>query len=288
MINRLRWHLHELDPELELPARSLSRLSRLDGLAAWLVEQPPAAARGLITRLAAELVVDIRALSVRINALEREIAQRVEMVAPQLLELPGCAALTTAKIVGETANIARFRSEACFAMHAGVAPIPASSGRTQRHRLARGGNRQLNAALHRIALTQVGMSGGPGHTYYQRRRAKGDRVRNTVTAGWACTPPPPSTTAPPKPSATSAPPCSATPTGRTQNGSSETHPSRRSHPSTRGSTRPTRQRNRSVNAARRCLNRLTGSGGPAYAGRGRALRSRVSFVKTPDHLVPLR
>ena len=140
----------------------------------------------------------------RINALEREIAQRVEMVAPQLLELPGCAALTTAKIVGETANIARFRSEACFAMHAGVAPIPASSGRTQRHRLARGGNRQLNAALHRIAPTQVGMSGGPGHTYYQRRRAKGDRVRNTVTAGWACTPPPPSTTAPPKPSATSA------------------------------------------------------------------------------------
>jgi hypothetical protein len=111
---------------------------------------------------------------VRINALEREIAQRVEMVAPQLLELPGCAALTTAKIVGETANIARFRSEACFPMHAGVAPIPASSGRTQRHRIARGGNRQLNAALHRIALTQVGMSGGPGHTYYQRRRAKGD------------------------------------------------------------------------------------------------------------------
>ena len=182
MINRLRWHLHELDPELELPARSLSRLSRLDGLAAWLVEQPPTAASGLITRLAAELVVDIRALSVRINALEREIAQRVEMVAPQLLELPGCAALTTAKIVGETANIARFRSEACFPMHAGVAPIPASSGRTQRHRIARGGNRQLNAALHRIALTQVGMSGGPGHTYYQRRRAKGDTSKEALRA----------------------------------------------------------------------------------------------------------
>jgi len=182
MINRLRWHLHELDPELELPARSLSRLRRLDGLAAWLVEQPPTATTGLITRLATELVADIRALSVRINALEREIAQRVEKVAPQLLELPGCAALTTAKIVGETANMARFRSEACFAMHAGVAPIPASSGRTQRHRLARGGNRQLNAALHRIALTQVRMSGSLGHAYHQRRRTAGDTSKEALRA----------------------------------------------------------------------------------------------------------
>nr|WP_225924553.1 transposase [Pseudonocardia abyssalis] len=108
---------------------------------------------GLVARLAAELVADIRALTVRVNALEREIAAQVEVVAPALLALPGCGALTAAKIVGETANPGRFRSEACFAMHAGTAPVPASSGRTRRHRLARGGNRQLNAALHRIAIT---------------------------------------------------------------------------------------------------------------------------------------
>ena len=78
--------------------------------------------------------------------------------------------LTAAKIVGESANPDRFRSEACFAMHAGVAPIPASSGRTNRHRLARGGNRQLNAALHRIAVTQIRLE-GPGRDYYQRRLA---------------------------------------------------------------------------------------------------------------------
>src|SRR5215217_3988103 len=51
------------------------------------------------------------------------------------------------------------RSEACFAMHAGVPPIPASSGRTDRHRLCRGGNRQLNAAIHRIAITQLRLGG---------------------------------------------------------------------------------------------------------------------------------
>ena len=94
----------------------------------------------------------------------------------------GCGALTAAKIVGETANPARFRSEACFAMHAGVAPIPASSGRTHRHRLARGGNRQLNAALHRIALTQIGRPASLGHTYYHRRRAGGDTRMEALRA----------------------------------------------------------------------------------------------------------
>jgi transposase len=89
--------------------------------------------------------------------------------------------LTAAKIVGETANPARFRSEACFAMHAGVAPIPASSGKTNRHRLARGGNRQLNAALHRIAVTQIRLD-GPGKIYYQRRRAQGDTTMQALRA----------------------------------------------------------------------------------------------------------
>ena len=60
-------------------------------------------------------------------------------------------------------------------MHAGVAPIPASSGRSDRHRRCRGGNRQLHAALHRIAITQLRLA-GPGQSYYQRRRAQGDRT----------------------------------------------------------------------------------------------------------------
>ncbi len=67
-------------------------------------------------------------------------------------------------------------------MHAGVAPNPASSGRTQRHRLARGGNRQLNAALHRIAITQVRLTDSPGQLYYQRRRAQGDTAMEALRA----------------------------------------------------------------------------------------------------------
>jgi transposase len=167
--NRLRWHPHDLDPALDPPARGLDLAKHLAGLQAGLEVLPATTTR----RIALEELADIRALTGRINALEKELAALVATQAPQLLALPGCGVLTAAKLLGETANPTRFRSEACFAMHAGVAPIPASSGNTNRHRLARGGNRQLNAALHRIAVTQIRLD-GLGRAYYQRRRAQGD------------------------------------------------------------------------------------------------------------------
>jgi transposase len=175
--NRLRWHLHELDPELDPVARGLDRGSELDRVRARLSELPPST----VARLAAELVADIAALTGRINALEKELSALVRAQAPQLLALPGCGVLTAAKLVGETANPTRFAREARFAMHAGVAPIPASSGKTSRHRLARGGNRQLNAALHRIAVTQIRLN-GPGRVYYQRRRGQGDTAMEALRA----------------------------------------------------------------------------------------------------------
>jgi transposase len=131
------------------------------------------------TRICREIVNDIVALTRREKALEREIARLVREQAPALLDIPGCGVLTAAKILAETANPARFRNEACYAMHAGVAPIPASSGRTNRHRLARGGNRQLNAALHRIAITQTRLD-GPGRIYYQHRRQQGDTTMDAL------------------------------------------------------------------------------------------------------------
>lgn len=180
--NRVRWHLHELDPDLEIPSRGLDRFCVLDRLLAWLEHREPVTEATVVTRIAAELLVDIRALTVRINALERELTRLAERAAPQLQTLPGVAGLTAAKLLGEAANMARFRSEACFAMHAGVAPIPASSGRTNRHRLARGGNRQLNAALHRIAVTQARMPDTLGHAYYQRRIAMGNTKMEALRA----------------------------------------------------------------------------------------------------------
>jgi len=175
--NRLRWRLHELDPEFDVPARGLDLIRHLDRAQARLEALPPSTTR----RIALDELTDIRQFTGRINALEKEIAALVTAQAPQLLALPGCGPLTAAKLLGETANPTRFRSEAAFAMHAGAAPIPASSGKTDRHRLARGGNRQLNAALHRIAVTQIRLD-GLGRAYYLRRRASGDTTMKALRA----------------------------------------------------------------------------------------------------------
>lgn len=175
--NRLRWHLHDLDPDIEsaIPAKALHAPKFLDPLRRKLARMPQTTQ----VRICRELVNDVADLTRREKALERDIAALVREQAPALLEIPGCGILTAAKIVAETGSPSRFRNEACFAMHAGVAPIPASSGRTNRHRLARGGNRQLNAAMHRIAVTQIRLE-GPGRVYYQHRRALGDTSMEAI------------------------------------------------------------------------------------------------------------
>ncbi len=111
-------------------------------------------------------------LTVRVNELEREIAAIVRQLAPELLALQGCGALSAAKIVGEVGGAMRFRSKAAFARWNGTAPIPVWSGSTN-FRLNRGGNRQVNAALHRIAVTQS-RGVGAGRAYVEARLAAGD------------------------------------------------------------------------------------------------------------------
>ncbi|MFN2642140.1 MAG: transposase [Actinomycetota bacterium] len=107
-----------------------------------------------------------------IKTLERRIASMVADLEPTLLEIEGCGALTAAKIVGETAGIDRFSSEAKFAMHAGIAPLPVWSGDNTRFRLNRSGNRQLNTAIHKIAITQMRMH-EPAKILIKRKMAEG-------------------------------------------------------------------------------------------------------------------
>ena len=118
-------------------------------------------------------------LTAEINALERELTMLSAELAPELLALPGCGALTAACLVGETAGALRFAGEACFAMHAGVAPVPVSSGRTDRYRLNRRGNRELNCALHRIAITQM-RTHEPAQAFLARKRAEGRTKREAL------------------------------------------------------------------------------------------------------------
>jgi transposase len=168
MISRLRWHLHELDPGWQPTARSLDRPRGLNQAAARLTQQP-----GTVARLARELVARCVSLTAEIDQLEDEITALVEQLAPSLLAICGCGPLTAAKILGETAGVKRFRSNDAYARHNGTAPLPVWSSNRARHRLSRSGNRQLNAALHRIALTQAHWH-PDARALIARRRANGD------------------------------------------------------------------------------------------------------------------
>jgi transposase len=167
-INRLRWHLHELDPSWDPTRRSLTSYRNIDAVTARL-----ATIGGMVARIAGEVAAQIRDLTVRERALEREITERVTALAPALLSLVGVGALTAAKVVAEVADVRRFRNKDAFARHNGTAPLPVWSGNRERHRLARTGNRQLNAAIHRIAVTQARCH-PDARAYLARRAATGN------------------------------------------------------------------------------------------------------------------
>ena len=175
-VNRLRWHLHELDPSWDPTPRSLVRFKHLDEVAARL-----AGLEGTLAWVARDLVARIREVTVAANDLERQIIALVSAQAPTLLFLPGVGALTAAKIVAETADVRRFRSKDCFARHNGTAPLPVWSGNLVRHRLSRSGNRQLNAAIHRIAITQMRIH-PPAKDYLERRLAMGNTKTEALRA----------------------------------------------------------------------------------------------------------
>jgi transposase len=168
--NRLRWHLVELCPDLEasLPKRSLDRPVQLDRIDRRLRRLPT----GARVRVARELLTRIRRLTREANALHAELRTRVRAQRPRLLAETGCGTLIAATLIGRTAGAERFATDARFARQTGTAPIPASSGQHNRHRLHRGGDRQLNRALHMIALTRAAHDPDT-RAYLDRKLAEG-------------------------------------------------------------------------------------------------------------------
>jgi transposase len=172
----LRWRIHELDPTFDPPAGSLDRYVMLDQIEAFL-----AGHAGLVAELAGREVARIRALTQEANQLQSDIRARIKTVAPSLLELTGCAALTAAKLVGEAADIRRFTSPDAYAAWNGTAPIPVWSANRERFRLSRGGNRQTDAAIHRIAITQLRCH-PDAQAFIARRLATGDTKKEALRA----------------------------------------------------------------------------------------------------------
>ena len=130
-------------------------------------------------RIARDELRRVRELTRAIKALEGEITELVAQLTPQLLSEPGFGPLTAAKLVGEIAGADRFATDAKLARAAGIAPIPASSGRTDRHRLDRCGNRQINAAIHRMAVTRARCD-PQTRDYIARRRSEGKSTREAI------------------------------------------------------------------------------------------------------------
>jgi transposase len=155
LINDLRWQLHDLWPELEIPTGGLIAVHWPERLAGRLARTEQT------TRV--QIVRDelrrIRELTRTINALEAQLAPLVAQAAPRLLAERG---------------IHRFATDSKLARISGSAPIPASSGSTIRYRLDRGGNRQINAALHRLALCK-GLHDPDTAAYLARKQAAGKK-----------------------------------------------------------------------------------------------------------------
>jgi transposase len=164
------------DP-LRAQVRSLTAKLQIRACAA-LPDDPAQPPEQRMTALALRATAQrIQALVAEARLLERQISRLVQGVAPWLLELPGVGALSAAQLLVSWSHPGRCRSEAAFAALAGVSPIPASSGLVTRYRLNRGGDRQLNRALHIIAMVRL-RDDPETQTYAARRRAQGKSPRD--------------------------------------------------------------------------------------------------------------
>jgi transposase len=177
LISRVRWHLVILDPELEakIPKRKLDYPGQLERISRRLRALPQTAR----VRIALEEVKRIRALTKTVDALKRELRDLIKAHRPILLADTGCGPLMAAILIGQTAGAERFKTDAQFARISGAAPIPIASGRRQRYRLDRGGNRQLNRALHVIALARARWDPAT-RAYLQRKEAEGKTRREAI------------------------------------------------------------------------------------------------------------
>jgi len=170
LINRLRWHLVTIAPELE--AQIKPEALRGPRVCAKLTRQLARLAPSPQLRVARRMLKRISEIVAEERALVTELTALIQAHRPQLLAQGGCGPVTAAIIIGRTAGAQRFATDGHFARHSGTAPIPASSGKTQRHRLHRGGDRQLNRAIHIIAISRL-RTDPETRAYVARKQAEG-------------------------------------------------------------------------------------------------------------------
>ncbi|MCM4078311.1 IS110 family transposase [Paractinoplanes hotanensis] len=167
LLNRLHVVLRDLIPggaALDLTADKAATLLRS--------VRPITATDSCRRDLAREMIADLRHLDQRLTANQAQIRQVLAETHSTITDMRGVGHLIAAKILGHVGDVSRFPTADHFASYTGTSPLEASSGERRRHRLNPTGNRQLNTALHTIALVQA-RDPGPGRVYYQRKIAEG-------------------------------------------------------------------------------------------------------------------
>jgi transposase len=163
--------LHRLLLEL-IPAGAPRFLSALQAKALLATVRPRDVAGRTRRQLATELLADIVRLDRQLKDSDQQLRAAVEATGSGLPDLYGIGPVGAARILGDVGDIARFATKAHFASWTGTAPIDASSGQQQRHRLSRAGNRRLNRVLHIMAIVQI-RHDTEGRAYYRRKLAAG-------------------------------------------------------------------------------------------------------------------
>ena len=122
-------------------------------------------------------MAELRGLDARLAENAEALRVHVEASGSTLMEVPGIGPVMAGRLIARTGHIDRFATAAAYASYTGTAPIEIASASKGRHRLSRTGDRQLNAALHTIAMVQIRMTGSPGRAYYDRKIAEGKSAK---------------------------------------------------------------------------------------------------------------
>jgi transposase len=177
---RMVCQLHHLLLEL-IPGGAKKDLSAAQAKALLAKVRPRDAAGKARRRVAAELITDLERIYQRKKAANKELRDLLKATGSTLTSLHGIGPSGAARLLVEAGDITRFPSKAHFASWNGTAPIDASSGDQVRHRLSRAGNRQVNRALHIMAVVQL-RTPTEGRAYYDRKVAAGKTPMEAMRA----------------------------------------------------------------------------------------------------------
>ncbi len=177
---RMVSQLHQLLLEL-IPGGAKKDLSAAQAKALLATVRPRDAAGKTRRRVAAELIADLERIYARSKTADKELRQLLAETGTTLTDLHGIGPSGAARLLVEVGDITRFPSKAHFASWTGTAPIDASSGDHVRHRLSRGGNRQINRVLHIMATVQL-RHATEGRAYFDRKKATGKTSMEAMRA----------------------------------------------------------------------------------------------------------